>query len=94
MAFQLPLPKRLQRQWTVKIRDRERVEPPHVTILRRTQAWRLDLRTGDFLDREPDPDEVPEALLAAILRHWALLCDRWDEMYPENPVTSEENDDE
>jgi hypothetical protein len=94
MAFQLPLSKRFQRQWTVKIRDRERVEPPHVTVLRRTQAWRLDLRTGDFLDREPDPDEVPEALLAAIRRQWALLCERWDEMYPENPVASEENDDE
>jgi hypothetical protein len=94
MAFQLPLPKRFRRQWTVKIRDRERVEPPHVTILRRTQAWRLDLRTGEFLDREPDPDEVPEALLATIRRQWTLLCETWDEMYPENPVASEENDDE
>jgi hypothetical protein len=65
MAFQLPLPKRFQRQWTVKIGD-----------------------------REPDPDEVPEALLAAIRRQRVLLCERWDEMYPENPVASEENDDE
>lgn len=94
MAFRRPLPKNLRRQWTVKIRDRERVEPPHVTILRRTQAWRLDLRTGELLDREPDPDEVPEALLAAIRKRWAALCEKRGELHPENPVASEENDDE
>ena len=92
MAFRLQLPKRLQRQWTVKIRDRERVEPPHVTILRRMQAWRLDLRTGEFLDRDPDPDEVPEELLVAIRRRWSVLCKSWDELYPGNPVAPEDDD--
>ena len=91
MAFQLPLPKRYRRQWSVKIRDRERVGPPHVTILRRTQAWRLDLRTGEFMDREPDPDGVPAALLAVIRKRWEFLCATWDEIYPENPVKSEED---
>ena len=91
MAFQLLLPKRYRRQWSVKIRDRERVEPPHVTIMRRTQAWRLDLRTGEFMDREPDPDGVPAALLAVIRKRWKFLCATWDEIYLENPVKSEED---
>ena len=61
MAFALKLPRSLVRQWQVKIRDRERVEPPHVTIIRKTEAWRLALRTRQFLDREPDPAEIPQA---------------------------------
>ena len=50
------------RQWAVKIRDRERVEPPHVTLLRKTLVLRI------------------------IEVQWQVLCDAWDEMYPENPV--------
>jgi hypothetical protein len=39
MAFSLPLSPPLRAQgWKVKIRDRERSEPPHVTILHRTRA--------------------------------------------------------
>jgi hypothetical protein len=94
MAFSLGLPPRLAKQWAVKIRDRERVEPPHVTILRGRRAWRWDLRTGEFMDAEPDPDDVPEELLKEVRGKWELLRARWDEMYPENPVHSEEDDDE
>lgn len=43
---------------------------------------------------EPDPDEVPEEVLKEVRDKWELLCTRWDEMYPENLVHSEENDDE
>ncbi len=91
MAFRLRLSRRLARQWQVKIRDREREEPPHVTILRRTKAWRVDLRTGKFLDRVPDPSEVPRALMEEIQGRWSELQQRWDEMYPENPVGSSED---
>jgi len=50
MVYDLELPPQFrQGGWKVKIRDRERVEPPHVTLLFRTSAWRLDLRTGEFL---------------------------------------------
>ena len=86
MAFALKLPKKIARQWAVKIRDRERVEPPHVTLLRKTRAWRLDLRTGQFMDKDPDPADVPPAVLRIIEVQWQVLCDAWDEMYPENPV--------
>ena len=95
MARSLPLPSQLARQWTVKIRDRERVEPPHVTVLRGTRSWRLDLRTGEFMDEEPDPREVPRKLLQVVKEHWDDLRTAWDEMYPENPVSTEaEGDDE
>ena len=94
MPFTLPLPPRLSREWAVKIRDRERVEPPHVTILRRTRAWRLDLRTGDFMDEVPDPREVPQAVVDTVRANWARLRAAWDTMYPENPVASPEDGDE
>jgi hypothetical protein len=72
MAYTLKLPPRLAKQWAVKIRDRERVEPPHVTVLRGTRARRIDLRTGDFMDAEPDSDDVPEAVLTGIQDNWEL----------------------
>ena len=45
-----PAPQKLSA--AVEIRDRERVEPPHVTILRRTQAWRLDPVASEENDDE------------------------------------------
>jgi hypothetical protein len=80
--------------WKVKIRDRERMEPPHVTIIHKRRAWRLGLRSGTFLDKEPDPDEVPKAVLEGIRTHWEVLRREWDAMYPENPIQSEEAEDE
>lgn len=89
MAYSLPLPTIWSSQrWKVKIRDRERLEPPHVSILRGNRTWRLSLRTMKFLDMEPDPSEVPDELLSAIRERWAELRAKWDEMYPENPVES------
>jgi hypothetical protein len=36
MAFDVPLSKKLKAKgWKVKIREKERVEPPHVTIMHR-----------------------------------------------------------
>ena len=91
MAYSLRLPRKFK-QWKVKIRDRETVEPPHVTLLRKTQAWRIDLRTGEFMDAEPDPDDVPEALVKIIrsATNWQTLREQWDSMYPHNLIESEE----
>lgn len=90
MAYELTLPPRLKsQQWKVKIRDRERVEPPHVTLMHRTKAWRLGLREGAFLDKKPPPEDVPEDLVEYVLEHIGELVEAWDEMYPENPVESE-----
>jgi hypothetical protein len=91
MAFDLPLPLVLRKAgWRVKIRDREIREPPHVTIIRRTYSWRIDLREEHFMDDRPDPADVPDDLLQVIRKNWRLLCRRWNEMYPTNPVADDE----
>lgn len=93
MAYALKLPAPWKsRGWSAKIRDKERAEPPHVTVLFRTKAWRINLRTKEFMDGRPDPAEVPEALLAWVLAQHAVLVAAWDEMYPHNPVSSEVDD--
>ncbi len=93
MAYTLPLTDTLRNaRWKVKIRDKETREPPRVTIIRGTDAWRIDLRSGDFMDDDPDPAEVPAELLDLIEDEvtWKQLCDEWDRMYPSNPVVDSE----
>ncbi len=92
-TFNLPEPW-ASRGWKVKIRDRERLEPPHVTILQRTRAWRFDLRSEKFLDEKPDPKEVPKEVVDEIRSNLTLLRREWDRMFPENRISSEEPDDE
>lgn len=95
MAFSLPLTAALKNaRWKVKIRDKETREPPHVTIIRGTDAWRIDERTGEFVDDSPDPSEVSDELIELIEgeANWKLLCDEWDKMYPDYPVSGEENE--
>ena len=95
MPFALNLPEPwATRGWKVKIRDRERLEPPHVTILRRTRAWRFDLRSERFLDKEPDPNEVPKGVVDEVRLNLTLLRREWDRMFPENRVFSQDPDDE
>lgn len=92
MAYALEMPAEWRTQgWKVKIRDDERNETPHATILRRRQAWRVDLRTGRFMDSVPDPHDVPEGLVALVWNRRAGLRRAWDAMYPENPVFSHED---
>ncbi len=95
MPFKLDLPEPwASRGWKVRIYDRERLEPPHVTILRKTSAWRFGLRSEGFLDKDPDPGEVPPEVLAEIRLNLERLRKEWDRMFPENPVFSKESDDE
>ena len=87
MAFSLPLSPRLaQARWKVKIFDKENREPPHVTIIRSTDKWRIDLRTRLFMDRYPPEREVDGEVITAIQDNWELLNTEWDRMYPNNPV--------
>ncbi len=76
MAFNFRLPKQFPKHWAVKIRDKERNEVPHVTILRKTKAWRINLCTGQFMDQKPDPSEVPKKRIDLILENanWELIC--------------------
>lgn len=94
MPYELPLPFWAQAQgWKVKIRDKERLEPPHATVLRRAESWRWNLRTRSFMDRRPPPREVPKPVVDSLMEQHATLCGQWDRMYPENPVAGESDDD-
>ena len=73
--------------WKVKIREKERLEPPHVTVMHRTREWRIGLRDRRFLIppggrwRDLDP-EVRDA----IREGWCELRAAWDAKYPSNPI--------
>ena len=88
--FPLPQPHR-GRGWKAKIRDRERAEPPHVTILFKTRAWRLGLREQDYLDARPDPADVPPSVTDHLLSTsvFPTIVTAWDRLYPHNPVASD-----
>ena len=95
MPIELPLPQSLARaRWKVKIQEKETREPPHVSILRGTDKWRINLRTRELMDRRPNPADVPESLLEVIRQHWDWLCRQWDAKYPDNPVLSQDDDDD
>ncbi|CAN5916950.1 hypothetical protein BH11GEM1_BH11GEM1_06680 [soil metagenome] len=83
--FTLPQPWK-DRGWKLKIRDRERVEPPHVSLLWRTQCWRYGLRVPGFLDREPDASLVPAGVVEHLEIHIEQYVIAWNLLYPENPV--------
>lgn len=92
MAFNLRLPALLAKmRWKVKIRDKERVEDPHITIIRGTSVWRVSLRDGRFMDGGSWKD-MPNSLQQVIQEPWQQLCNAWDEMYPSNPIRGEEED--
>jgi hypothetical protein len=93
MPFVVPLSRRLKAEgWKVKIREKERVEPPHVTIMHRAEEWRLGLREKQLLVppggriRDIDP-----AVMQIIEEYWERLIEAWDAKYPENPVSSVED---
>ncbi|HEU0299915.1 MAG TPA: hypothetical protein VFR37_10680 [Longimicrobium sp.] len=91
MAYSFSVPGAFAQQgWKVKIRDRERNEPPHMTILFRTRAWRYGLRERAFLDREPPPREVPAEVIEAVESRLDDIKAVWDQMYPENCVGGQE----
>jgi hypothetical protein len=92
MPLQLPLPERLSNEgWKVKIYDNERLEPPHATVIRGNLAWRLNLRSRQFMDREPDPRDVPRELRDVLQVEHAELVRLWDRTHPGNPVTVAED---
>ena len=87
MPYDLALtPAFSQAGWKVKIFEKERLEPPHVSIVQRTDKWRVNLRTGEYMDDDPDPKEVPEGLRELIQVNWDTLCTEWDRKYPNNKV--------
>jgi len=93
MPFELVLARSLkQAGWKVKIREDERLEPPHVTILRKRFAWRLNLRTGEFMDPGCAWSQIDDGIKQRVLESWELLQETWDLMYPGNPVDGGDDD--
>lgn len=82
-----------RRGWRLKIRDRERVEPPHVTLLYKTRSWRFGLRERAFLDDDPPERDVPGELVGNLEDRIDEFAAMWDRLYPENPVKSNESED-
>jgi hypothetical protein len=96
MPHELALPKRLKAQgWKIKIREKERLEPPHVTIMCGKKEWRVGLRDKSFLVPPGGKwayidDEVREI----IDKNWKKLQDAWDRKYPSNPILTTEDEDD
>ena len=61
-------------------------EEPHVTIRFKTTHWRVSLRSGMFLDENPNPSDVSPAVVAAVQSKLEILRKEWDERFPTNPV--------
>jgi hypothetical protein len=97
MAFNLPLPRQLAKVgWKVKIRDKERLEEPHITIIKGTACWRLGLRSRMFLDEGCNWKDLPGQLRSVIedKDNWERLSQAWDAEYPNNLIAGEEGDDD
>lgn len=103
VRFEVPEPFNSQR-WQIKIRDKERTEPPHVSILFRRQTWRVGIRDGQLLDRQPSPRLLPRALLDHVRANLSTYGPVWDAHYSENlvgpsavwitPATDDETEDD
>ncbi|MBM4355762.1 MAG: hypothetical protein FJ109_18560 [Deltaproteobacteria bacterium] len=91
MPFELELPAVLRKAgWKVKIRDKERVEPPHVTVMRGPDMWRIGLRDVVLLQPPGGSwSEVPDGIRRIVEQALPRLREAWDAMYPENPVGGE-----
>jgi hypothetical protein len=94
MPFEVALPASMKRAgWKVKILEKERLEPPHITIRRGVRAWRLGLRDGEFLMPPGGSwNDVPAEVRTAIQASWTEAVQAWNRMYPKNPVESTEHD--
>ena len=74
--------------WKVKIREKETVEPPHVTVINGLQAWRWDLRKMKFMDKKPPKKLVPKTIVDFLKKNHKEIVAAWDKKYPLNTVDS------
>lgn len=92
MPYELELEKRFQTLWKIKIFDKERLEPPHATLIKKgvKGKWRWDLRKKKFMDKKPSPADVPRDIVEKLMSEKTHneLVDAWDKMFPHNPVAS------
>jgi len=88
MPYKLPLSKILRiAGWRVTIYDAEGPEEPHVSIYRRTESWRVSLRSGDFLDNGASWNQIHDDVRRAIAANWENLKQEWNDLHgSNNPV--------
>lgn len=87
MPYEFKLGESFESQgWKVKIREKERLEPPHVTVIKGTKAWRWNLRDQTFMDRDPPSKEVPEELVERLKTEHSNFVEQWNLKYPKNKV--------
>lgn len=92
MPYELLLPNALK-PWKVKIFDNELLfEEPHVTIIFKSTCWRFSLRSRSFLDKNPEPSEVPSRVVAHIEAKLETLCNEWNARFPTNPIVQLEEE--
>jgi hypothetical protein len=94
MPFDLPLPRKLSSSWRVKIYDNERLEPPHVTVVKGRESWRINLRTREFMDDKPPPKQIHKDVMQAVRDNWRRLQQEWNRIHPNNPVAVNEGEDD
>lgn len=95
MAFALGAPEPwASGGWKIKILDREWGEEPHVNFIRGRWLWRFGLRRRAFMDRNPDPREVPAEVVKFAMDNLELLIQQWDAAHPLNPVATDDCDDQ
>jgi hypothetical protein len=96
MPYELPLPKKLKAEgWKVKIREKERVEPPHITVMHKARQWRLGLRNKELLVPPGGRiKDIDDGVMRIVEEHWETLIAAWDAKYPENPVSSATDEDD
>src|SRR3982751_6725860 len=94
MPFDVTLPRKLKSEgWKVKIREKERVEPPHVTVMHKADEWRLGLRDKQLLVPPGGRiKDIDPAVMQIIEGFWEQLIEAWDAKYPENPVSGAEDE--
>jgi hypothetical protein len=78
----------------IGIREKERLEPPHVTIICGKKEWRVGLRDKSFLVPPGGKwDDIDDDVRELIDGNWKSLQDAWDKKYPTNPILSKEEQD-
>ena len=70
----------------IRILTDEWREEPHFNFFRGIRCWRFGMRRRTFMDRYPDPREVPRELVKFALQNLWLLAAEWNAMHPHNPV--------
>lgn len=87
MAFNPDLPLDLKSAgWKVKIRDKERLEEPHIANLKEPESsWRLSLLSKEFLHPGGNWREIDGGVRHAGEHNWMSLIKEWNRTYPGNP---------